>query len=483
MSPARFAELASGGSWVCKPHHRLMNERALAITAGEIDRHMMLQPPQTGKSQFWSMWFPAWYLGMYPDRRVILGSYNSEYASEWGMKVRDILEEHGHDFFRVQVRPDLRAKDNWGLIGPDGKVAAGGMRTMGMDSGITGKAADLFLIDDPVKGAEDALSPAIRQRVWDVYASCVDSRIQPDGAICLTMTPWHPDDLGGRLLMVESDRLKVLRLPALAEAPIDPEVRERRKGYDALVGAPDPMGRPPGRALWPERFDEAHYEHKRRLDPFWFDALYQCQPKPRDGGFFKLEWFAGKGQVYVPREARRVRAWDTASSYNKGDWTVGVLLAENNGLFYVEDVRRFRLGPDERDSMIRDVAASDERKFPGLVTIWIEQAFGGGGKTEGAGLVRKLAGFHVQLQTNETNKEARAQPFASQCQAGNVKYCWGEWNDDYLGELTSFPNGKHDDQVDATSLAFAKLALDPEPGGYASITQDEYELLEAGGHH
>lgn len=483
MSPARFAERASAGLWHCKPHHLLMNQRALMIAAGEIERHMMLEPPQTGKSEFWAKWFPGWFLGMYPDRRVILGSYNSDTASEWGQKVRDVLEEHGPDYFGVRVRTDKRSKDNFGLeVFRDGqwKSAEGGMRTMGMDAGITGKPADLFLIDDPIKGAEDALSPALRQRVWDVFASCVDSRIQPNGAICLTMTPWHPDDLGGRLLDREPGRWKVLRLPALAERTIDAEIRTRRKGYDALIGAPDPMGREPGRALWPERFDETHYEHKRKLDPFWFDALYQCQPRPRDGALFKLAWFS-KFQDYVPREAKRVRGWDLAASV-KGDYTVGVLVAEYNGLYYVENVRRFRCGPGERDAAILATTQMDNKKYPNLVHTWIEQGFGSGGKTEGDALVMKLAGFAVSLQPSQTNKGARAQPFASQCEAGNVKIVAADWNEEFVEELLAFhPEGsgkQHDDQVDAVSLAFSKLALTQAPGGYSTMSEAEYELLE-----
>lgn len=489
MSPARFGELASGGNWVCKPHHLLMNERALMVAAGEIDRHLMLEPPQTGKSEFWSKWFPAWFLGMYPDRRVILGSYNSDNAADWGLKVRDVLEEHGPGYFNVRIRPDKASKNNFGLeVFRDGRWVhtEGGMRTMGMNAGITGKPADLFLIDDPVEGSEDALSPAMRQRVWDVFASCVDSRIQPDGAICLTMTPWHPNDLGGRVLEAEGirefgGRWWPLRLPALAERTIEAEIRARKRGYDALIGTPDPMGREPGRALWPERFDERHYALKKKLDPFWFDALYQCRPRPRDGALFKLSWF--KFQDYVPREAKRVRAWDLAASA-KGDYTVGVLLAENNGLYYVEHVRRFRCGPGERDAAILATTEMDNRKYPHLVHTWIEQGFGSGGKTEGDALVQKLAGFSVSLQPSQTNKGARAQPFASQFEAGNVKIITAPWNEEYVEELLAFlPEGgsskQHDDQVDATSLAFAKLALDGgdrEAATYDPSDADELAL-------
>jgi hypothetical protein len=141
------------------------------------------------------MYFPAWYLGTFPDRKVILASYNAEFAAEWGMKVRDVLEgEAFKQLFRARVRTDRRAIDNWGIEGHEG-----GMQTCGVGGSLTGRGADLLLIDDPVKDAEEALSPTMRQRIWDWYVAAAESRIEPGGACCLTMTPWHPLDLGGLL--------------------------------------------------------------------------------------------------------------------------------------------------------------------------------------------------------------------------------------------------------------------------------------------
>lgn len=478
MSPARFAEVASKGRWKATPHLLMLNERMLGVAIGEIDRQMAFMPPRHGKSLFRSMWFPAWYLGTFPDRKVILASYNAEFAAEWGMKVRDLLEQVGEEFFGVKVRPDRRAIDNWGIAGHDG-----GMQTCGVGGSLTGRGADLLLIDDPVKDADEALSPTMRQRNWDWYVSAAESRIEPGGACCLTMTPWHALDLGGMLLEKEAERWDVLRLPGLAETTVDEAIRAKRKGYDALVGIPDPLGREPGRALWPERYDEAYFEAKRRQDPFWFDALYQCQPRPRDGGIFKRDWFYGK-VIQVPhREARHVRAWDTAASFNKGDWTVGVLMGEHNGMYYVEHVERFRLDPGERDARIRDTARMDEARFPGNVRIAIEQSGGGGGKTESHGLVKALAGYAVEVVPAQSNKEARAVPFASQCQAGNVKLVAGDWIEAYLDELASFGGKGHDDQVDASSLAFATLAFadgDREGAAY-DAAHPEYDPLAAYG--
>jgi len=479
MSPARFGEVASDGQWACKPHLARMNEIALKVAAGEIERQMTFEPPQTGKSQFWSKWFPAWYLGTFPDRRVILGSYNADNATDWGRQIRDCLEEFGEEFFGVRVRPDQRSADNWGIVG-----RAGGLRTMGMDGGITGKPAELMLIDDPVKGAEDALSPTIRQRVWDTYVSCVDSRLQPNGAICLTMTPWHEDDLGGRLLEAEKGLWNVLRLPALAEESISAEVRGSRKGYHALMGAPDPLGRPPGQALWPARFNEVHYERKRRLDPFWFDALYQCSPRAREGGMFKGDWF--KVIQSVPVATRRVRYWDRAATQGAGDYTVGVLMSELNGSYYVEHVVRGRWSEGERDRVMLETAETDAHLHPNQVEVWIEQEPGSSGKDAAAAIRRKLLLHGARTETASGNKEARARPLASACEAKMVRLClddekkYRHWDvPAFLDEFTGFPHGsKHDDIVDACSGAFNKLALGVASPGPCAMDEADVAALE-----
>lgn len=385
-----------------------------------------------------------------------MAAYNADFAAEWGQKVRDILESCGQEFFGIKVRQDRRASDNWGIVGHDG-----GMQTTGIGGALTGRGADLLLIDDPVKDAEEALSPTMRQRAWDWYASAASTRVEPGGAICLTMTPWHAGDLGGLILEQEGHLWDILRFPALAEEPIEDEVRLARKGYDRLLGAPDPLGRQPGEALWPARYDEDYYREKSEQDPFWYDALYQCHPRPRDGGFFKREWFDGKVIAVPHRECRYIRFWDKASSVNKGDWTVGVLMGERNGMYYIVDVQRFRLAPGDRDMRMRDVSVQDKARYGEHgYEIWVEQEAGGGGKSDAEATVKLLAGFKISVEARtKGNKESGAAPLASQCQAGNVKLVAGHWLDAFLDELTGFPNGKHDDQVDAASGAFNKLAI------------------------
>lgn len=482
MSPAAFAEEVSGGRWLAKDHLLLMNQIAMEIAAGKIRRQLTQQPPQTGKSEFWSKYLPAWYLGNFPDRRVILGSYNAEYASFWGGEARDVMKEFGEEYFHVKVRQDQSSKSDWSLTTLEGRPLEGRMRTMGMDSGITGKPAELFLIDDPFKGWEEASSPAHREKVWKVYTSCVSTRQQPETAICLTFTPWNEDDLGGRLLNRQPGVWNVLRMPALAEEPVPAEVRARKKGYAALIGAPDPIGRAPGDPLWPERFDRKHYLDQKALDRDVFDALYQCNPHPPEGGMFKRAWFKDKIRTDVPDGGQWVRYWDKAASDGKGDYTCGALLMVKDKAVWVVDMLRERLAPDLRDQLIRRTCEMDNRMHPGLVT-WGEHA-GNDARESAANFVKNLMGFQAFTEgTANKNKETRAYPFASYCGAGLVYIKESHWVDGFLDELLDFPNGKHDDQVDSASGAFGKLALggvyQPAQAGAPRVTFDPIEAIYA----
>lgn len=475
MSPAKFANSASKGRWYCPPHLALLNQKMMAVAQRRIFRQATFMPPRHGKSEFRSKWFPAWYLGTFPDRRVILASYNADFAAEWGQKVRDILESVGEEFFGIRVRQDRRASDNWGIVGHDG-----GMQTCGIGGALTGRGADLLLIDDPVKDAEEAMSPTMRNRAWDWYASAADTRLEPGGAICLTMTPWNADDLGGRILEREDGLWDVLRLPALPDRPVEAEKRAARKGYDRYHGEPDPIGRDQDVPLWPERYDKSFFDRKRKQDPFWFDSLFGLSPRPRDGKLFKRAWFDGHIIAATHREARRVRAWDTAASEGAGDWTAGVRLGEHNGMWYVEHVSRFRKDPGSRNAAMRDIALLDKEKHD-LFPVWVEQPAGGGGKTEAKDHIKHMAGFDIHTEPATTNKAARAAGFAAQCEAGNVKIVAGPWVEDYIDELCAFDpdsTSNQDDQVDATSLAFSKLAFE-ETHGYVSVSDSEYLEYEA----
>ncbi len=411
----------------------LLNRRLIDAATGRVPRLIVTMPPRHGKSMLTSHFFPAWFLGTYPDKRVLLAGYEAEFASSWGRKARDVLEEYGPSVFGVKVRKDSAAANRWDIEGHDG-----GMMTAGVGGPLTGKGANLLIIDDPVKNSEEASSPVIRQRTWDWFVSSAYTRLEPGGAVVLVQTRWNEDDLAGRLLAQASaggERWELLRLPALAE-----------KG--------DILGRAEGEALWPERYNvEALESIQRTMSAHWFGALYQQRPAPVEGGLFQPAWFPIVDTL--PPMTGKVRYWDVAASDGKGDWTAGVLMGVDHAkCYHVLDVQRVQASPADVEQLIRRTAESDGKE----VRIRMEQEPGSAGLTVLSHYTRNvLPGYAFAGDRVTGPKALRCEPFAAQAQLHNVKLRRAAWNAAFLAELGTFPHGAHDDQVDAAAGAFSAL--------------------------
>jgi predicted phage terminase large subunit-like protein len=391
-------------------------------------------PPRHGKSMLTSQYFPAWFLGTYPDRRVMLASYEAEFAASWGRKARDVIESVGVNLFSLKLRRDSSAAAHWDLAD-----RTGGMDTAGVGGPLTGKGAHLLLIDDPVKNAEEALSITHRQKAWDWFAAAALTRLEPGGSIVLIQTRWHEDDLAGRVLaQQDGEKWEVLNLPALAEAN-------------------DPLGRAEGQALWPERYDEPALANiQATMGDRWFAALYQQRPVPLEGGLFKPDWFVPVD--YIPELVAKVRYWDLAASTSTtADFTCGALMGRDKaGVYYLLDLQRVRARPADVESLIRRVAEADGRS----VRIFLEQEPGSAGLNVISHYTRNvLAGYPFQGDRVTGSKQLRAEPLAAMAQVGNVRMRRGPWNADFLREVAMFPAGAHDDAVDAVSGAFTKVAV------------------------
>lgn len=414
--------------------------------AGRGPRFIVLEcPPRHGKSELVSHRLPAWYLGMFPDRQVMLASYEASFAQTWGRKARDLLEEHGPSLYGVRVRQDARAMDRW-YTDQGGVMAAGGI-----DGQFTGMGADLLIIDDPVKNAKEARSPTIRQNHIDWWQSTALTRLHPGGVVIVVMTRWHEGDLGGYLLSRGTDEIEEpfveIRLPAIAE---DNDLLGRRKGE----------------ALWPERYSEDELRRIRQAQgsSYWWAAMYQGHPVPEEGGMFKRAWFTivGAAPSADAHKIRWVRCWDFAATEQTAnddpDWCVGALVGKTPaGRFYIADIQRDRLSPHGVETLIQRTAARDGK----AVQVWIEQEPGSAGKIVVDHYVRTvLPGYALRAERSSGSKVVRADPVSSQAEAGNVSIVDGPWLESLLWEMEQFPNGTHDDQVDAISLAFAVLADD-----------------------
>lgn len=441
-TPVAFAEVHSRGQYRRFRHVEVI-ERAILDTVGTGGRLILSASVRHSKSQTASLWFPAWYLGTNPDRRVILAGHEADFAARWGRGVRDILIEHGHEF-GVAVSKRSEAANRWDLERPH----AGGMLTVGVGGSPIGRGADCMIIDDPVKSFEDAMSPLRRQRVKEWWTGTMASRVEPGGAVILIMARWHEDDLAGFLLREDPDNWRELRLPAVCDDPDD-----------------DPMGRALGEPLWPERWpaealEQRHCDVSLALGEAVWMAQYQQRPMPPGGGAFPETQWRFMGAHEVPDGLRWVRAWDLAASKDSGDWTVGARMARlADGRFVVDGVVRGQWeGRDVRTELMRAAAGDPER-----TEVDLPQDPGQAGKDQAQQLVALLAGRNVRALPVTGSKEVRAAGYAAQQQAGNVVLVEGRWNGAWIAEHAAFPRGTHDDQVDAGSAAFNVLAGEKGP--------------------
>jgi predicted phage terminase large subunit-like protein len=391
----------------------------LDVAAGRIKRLFVSMPPRHGKSELISKYFSSWYLGNFPDHRVILTSYEADFAAQWGRKARDLLEEWGQPVFGVNVRHDSNAANRWELDGHEN----GGMQTSGAGGAITGKGANIFIIDDPIKNMEEAESPRIREKIWDWYTSTAYTRLEPEAAMLGIMTRWHDDDLAGRIITQEHDEWTVINLPALA---LDD----------------DPIGRKPGEALWPERYPrDVLLGIRDTVGSKVWNALYMGDPVPEGGEIFRSEWW--RYYDHEPEPDYIVQSWDTAFKRGQdNDYSVcttwGVLPRD----YYLLDLWH---GKVEYPELRRTALQLYEKWRPSKVLIE--------DKASGQSLIQELRrSTPIPLIPIKVDKDktARAHAATPLIESGMVHLPKrAAWTTELIRECAQFPNGAHDDIVDS----------------------------------
>ena len=423
-----FIQYTKAG-YIVGDHHRQICAALEAVERGELDRLMIFAPPRHGKSEIVSRRGPAWFLGRNPERQIITASYGQDLANDFGRDVRNLIatSEYAKIFPDVKLSADSAAKNKFNTDAGGSFVAAG------VGAAITGRGADILLIDDPLKDRAEADSQTIRDSVWNWFTSTAYTRLMPGGAVIVTLTRWHEDDLAGRLMEEMAsggDQWRIMDLKAIDDN---------------------------GNALWPARYPLESLERiQAAVGERDWSALYQQSPVPLEGAIFKAD-----GVRYVdiiPAGCRSVRAWDLAATAQAGsrnpDWSVGVkLLQTPDSGFIVSDVVRLRGGPEEVERAIKATAERDGKS----TQISIPQDPGQAGKSQVLYLAKHLIGYKVYSSPETGDKATRAAPFASQFNIGNVSLLRASWNRAYLEEIGGFPNAAKDDQVDASSRAFAQL--------------------------
>lgn len=400
---------------------------------------MVFLPPRHTKSELVSRLFAAYYLVKNPEHFVGINSYAAELAFTLSSAARQNFLALGGE-----MSTDTTAKNHWQT------KQGGGMWAAGVGGPITGKGANLAIIDDPLKNAEEANSDTIRAKHKEWYASTLYTRLEPDAALILIQTRWHEDDLAGHLLEEESNEMEspehwhIVNLPAFAE--------EQREFPKTCTVEPD-FRTKEGEPLCPERYDAQALKRIKSKGERNFEALYQQHPTAKKGYFFDVS------QLQIvdvsPAEGTRGRGWDKAATPADGDFTAGVRISRSpEGIFFIENIVKGQWNTATRDRHIRQTAELDGRSVKQVG----EQEPGSGGVESAENFIRLLSGFAVTTERSTTNKQERADPFSSQVNAGNVRLVKGDWNKAFIEELRQFPFGKHDDQVDAASLAFNEIS-------------------------
>jgi predicted phage terminase large subunit-like protein len=448
-SPAGLAYVTAKGRWTPARHLLAISEQLCRIERGEIDRLMIFQPPRSGKSMLTSENTPAWYLGRHPDRRVILCSYGAHLASNWGRKARDILEAYGPAYFDVHVAAMSKAADHWNIAGE-----TGGMNTAGVGGPITGFGADLLIIDDPLKDAEEAGSEVIRTKQIEWWQAVARTRLMAGGAVVLMQTRWHEEDLAGWLLedmKHGGDQWEVLSLSAIAEED-------------------DQLGRAEGEALWPSKFPLSDlHRTKRALGGYYWAALYQQHPVPAGGALFKrhdFRYFTEDvgNDLYVMKGAQGEEDRPVGRGYCYRFVTCDPAFSEKQTADYTA-LGLWGVTP-WMDLLLLEVARVrfDVENLPAAIRryweLWHPHDIRIESKAYGTRVIQALVnqGLPVIPVEADTDKVTRALSAVPRYEAHAVFHRQGgEYVYDYEREILHFPSGAHDDQVDMFS--YAALAL------------------------
>ncbi|MBW1998600.1 MAG: phage terminase large subunit [Deltaproteobacteria bacterium] len=397
----------------------------LAKKTGIGGRIIVTMPPRHGKSELVSHWTPAWYLHNWPQEKVILTTYEADYSLSWGRKVRNTLTYN--DEIRTYLAKDSKAAGAWETD------LGGGMVTAGVGGPITGRGGHLIIIDDPHKNWAEAQSKKIRENIIDWFNSTLYTRCEPAATIILLQTRWHERDLAGYLLNDHKDNWTEVRLPALAEGD-------------------DPLGRAEGEALCPERYDrDALLKIKRAVGSQVWAGLYQQRPAPMEGNIWKLSWW----NFYRERPAFQylVQSWDTG--FKKGEensYTVGQTWGiAKNGYYLIDQVRDRLEYPDLK----RRIKVKYDRFRPRIVLV--EDKASGISVVQDLKRETKIPIKPVKV-SSEQDKIVRSQLASPAAEAGLIYLPEkAPWLDDYLDEMTAFPNSEFTDQADCTSQAIEYL--------------------------
>jgi len=436
-------------------HHKRMARAFERVARGELKRLIINMPPRHTKSEFASYLLPAWFLGKYPNKKVIQTSHTAELAVGFGRKVRNLVDQDVYKtvFPGVGLQADSKAAGRWATN------AGGDYFAIGVGGAVTGKGADLLIIDDPHSEQEAALAETnleIYDKTYEWYTSGPRQRLQPGGAIVIVMTRWSKKDLTGQVIKAETQRggesWEVIEFPAIL---------------------------PSGNPLWPEFWSQKELDAlKEELPNSKWQAQYQQNPTSEISAIVKREWWQVWEKDDAPHCDFILQAWDTAfEKNNRADYSA----CTTWGVFYKDD----DAGISQANIILLN-AFRERMEFPELKRRALEQMKDWEPdsviiekKASGAPLIYEMRAMGVPVQeftpSKGNDKISRLNAVSDLFASGRVWTPNSQWADEVIDEVASFPAGEHDDYVDSVSLALMRF----RKGGYIRSALDEEDEFSA----
>ena len=431
-------------------HHKIMSDAFNRVKDGKLKRLIINMPPRHTKSEFASYLLPAWFLGCFPDKKIIQVAHTAELAVGFGRKVRNLVgsEDYKKVFPDVGMQSDSKAAGRWNTN------KGGDYFAIGIGGAVTGKGADLLIIDDPHSEQEgQSNDPSVFDKVYEYYTSGPRQRLQPGGAIIIVMTRWHKRDLTGQILKSStqrdgSDEWEVIEFPAIL---------------------------PSGKSLWQEFWDIKELEKLRaELPVAKWSAQYQQDPTSEGAAIIKREWWQEWDAEYPPECDFIIQSWDTAFlKTQRSDFSA----CTTWGVFYKPDDD----GITQPQVILLD-AHKERLEFPDLkkkafemYNEWQPDAFIVEGKAAGMPLIFELRQMGIPVSeytpSRGNDKIARVNAVADLFASGIVWAPDRRFAEEVIEEFAAFPAGEHDDLVDSATQALIRF----RQGGFIPLSSDEEE--------
>ena len=431
-------------------HHKIMAEAFERVVNGDLKRLIINMPPRHTKSEFASYLLPAWFLGQYPEKKIIQTAHTAELSVGFGRKVRNLVdsEDYKEIFPELGLRADSKAAGRWSTS------KGGEYFAIGVGGAVTGKGADLLIIDDPHSEQEgQSADPAVFDKVYDWYTSGPRQRLQPGGSIIIVMTRWHKRDLTGKII----------------------KTSVQREGMDEWELIEFPAIMPSGNALWPEFWSLKELEALRSElpAPKW-QAQYQQDPSSEESALVKREWWQKWEDERPPPCEFIIQSWDTAFlKTQRADYSA----CTTWGVFYHPDEQ----GVTQPNIILLD-AFKDRLEFPELKKCAFEfynefepDACIVEAKAAGTPLIFELRAMGIPVSeytpSRGNDKISRVNAVSDLFASGIVWCPETRFAEEVIEEFASFPAGEHDDLVDSSTQALLRF----RQGGFLRLGSDEDE--------